>query len=179
MNAGMLLQVAEVFALLSAFSFGGVNALLPEVHRQVVELRGWMSDATFSDIFAVSNAAPGPNIIMISLIGWQLSGLAGLAVATLAAMTPSCLITFTVNRLLKRYSGSRAIKLFKEAMVPVALGPILASGVAMMRTADTNDLLVAFSLATAAFVVFSARNPLWAFGTVTGLAVLAQHFGMM
>jgi len=178
-NALLLLRIAEVFALLSAFSFGGVNALLPEVHRQVVEINGWMSDATFSDIFAVSNAAPGPNIIMISLIGWQLSGLAGLVVATLAAMTPSCLITFTVTRLLKRHSGSRAIKLFKEGLVPVALGLILASGVAMMRTADTNTLLVAFSLATAAFVAFSARNPLWAFGAVTGLAVVAQHFGMM
>jgi len=152
---------------------------LPEVHRQVVELRGWMDDATFSDIFAVSNAAPGPNIIMISLIGWQLSGLAGLVVATLAAMTPSCLIAFTVTRLLKRHSGSRVIRLFKEGLVPVALGLILASGVAMMRTADTNALLLAFSLATAAFVVFSARNPLWAFGAVTALAVLAQEFGWM
>lgn len=177
MNLLLLVQIAEVFALLSAFSFGGVNALLPEVHRQVVEIHGWMNDATFSDIFAVSNAAPGPNIIMISLIGWQLSGLAGLGVATLAAMTPSCLITFTVTRLLKRYSGSRAIKLFKEGLVPVALGLILASGVAMMRTADTNPLLVGFSLATAGFVVFSARNPLWAFGAVTGLAVVAHTWG--
>lgn len=87
---GLLPQIARVFALLSVVSIGGANAVLPEIRRQVVVVQGWMSDAAFANLFAISHAAPGPNIIMASLIGWQLAGLAGLLVATLAIMIPSC-----------------------------------------------------------------------------------------
>lgn len=179
MNFVLLLRLAEVFGLLSLVAFGGVNAQLPEVHRQVVEVHGWMNDAMFSDIFAISNAAPGPNVLMVSLIGWQISGLSGLAVTTLAQVTPSCLVTFSVTRLMRRHEGRRWIALLREGLVPVALGLILASGVAMMRAADTHALLVGMSLATALFVVFSPRNPLWAFGAVTLLGIAAQRLGWM
>ena len=70
----LLLQIARVFGIISLVSIGGANAVLPEIHRQVVDVQGWMNDATFAGIFAISHAAPGPNIIMVSLIGWQLAG---------------------------------------------------------------------------------------------------------
>jgi chromate transporter len=174
MNAGMLWLIARVFASLSVVSIGGANAVLPEIRRQAVDVHGWMNDATFANIFAISHAAPGPNIIMVSLIGWHLAGLAGLAVATLAIMAPSCTLAFVAGRVVAHWSDSRWIKLAKEGLVPVTLGLILASGVSMMRVADHDALSVVISLGTAAFVVVSRRNPLWALaiGTIvyTGAA---------
>lgn len=177
MSAGLLLPIARVFATLSLVSIGGANAVLPEIRRQVVDVQGWMSDATFAGIFAISHAAPGPNIIMVSLIGWHLAGLAGLAVATLAIMLPSCLLAFCVGRAVARWSEHPWIGLVKQGLVPVALGLILASGVAMLRTADHDALSLAISLGTAGFVVASARNPLWALGAGTGASVLASCLG--
>jgi chromate transporter len=162
MFPGILIQLARVFAILSLVSIGGANAVLPEIRRQVVDVQGWMSDATFANLFAISHAAPGPNIILVSLIGWQLAGLAGLMVATAAIMIPSCTLAFLAGRAVTRWSDRRWIRLLKEALVPVALGLILASGISMMRTADHDALTIAISLATAAFVVFTSRNPLWA-----------------
>jgi chromate transporter len=162
MIPGILIQLARVFAILSLVSIGGANAVLPEIRRQVVDVQGWMSDATFANLFAISHAAPGPNIILVSLIGWQLAGLAGLMVATAAIMIPSCTLAFLAGRAVTRWSDRRWIRLLKEALVPVALGLILASGISMMRTADHDALTIAISLATAAFVVFTSRNPLWA-----------------
>lgn len=92
----LLADLAQVFGMLSLVSIGGVNALLPEIHRQVVDVKQWMDDAAFRDVFAISHAAPGPNIIMVSLIGWRLAGLAGLLTATLAIMLPSCTLAFVV-----------------------------------------------------------------------------------
>lgn len=77
-----------------------------------------------------------------------------------------------------RHEARRWIALLREGLVPVALGLILASDVAMMRAADTN-LLVGMSLGTALFVVFSPRNPLRAFGVVTLPGVAAQRPGWM
>jgi chromate transporter len=177
MIPGILIQLARVFAILSLVSIGGANAVLPEIRRQVVDVQGWMSDATFANLFAISHAAPGPNIILVSLIGWQLAGLAGLMVATAAIMIPSCTLAFLAGRAVTRWSDRRWIRLLKEALVPVALGLILASGISMMRTADHDALTIAISLATAAFVVFTSRNPLWAIAAGTGLNILALRFG--
>jgi chromate transporter len=171
--SGLLIQIARVFAILSLVSIGGVNAVLPEIRRQVVDVQGWMNEAAFANLFAISHVAPGPNIIMVSLIGFQLAGLAGLLVATLAIMLPSCSLAFLAGRIVRRWSDRRWIRLLKEGLIPLALGLILASGMAMMRTADHDALTIAISLATAAFVVFSRRNPLWAIAAGTCLYVVA------
>jgi chromate transporter len=145
----------------------------------VVVVRGGISDAVFANLFAISHAAPGPNIILVSLIGWQLAGLAGLLVATLAIMIPSCSLAWLAGRAVNRWSDRRWIRLMKEGLVPVALGLILASGISMIQTADQDELTVAISLATAGFVVFSRRNPLWAIGLGTGVNIAALRFGLL
>jgi chromate transporter len=175
---GLLLQIARVFALLSLVSIGGANAVLPEIRRQVVVVQAWMSDATFANVFAISHAAPGPNIILVSLVGWQLAGLAGLVVATLAIMLPSCTLAFAAGRIVAHWSEQRWIKLLRESLIPLALGLILASGLSMMRVADHDALTVAISLGTAAFVVSSRRNPLWAIAAGTVANIVALHLGV-
>jgi chromate transporter len=178
MSFAILAQIVRVFAVLSLVSIGGANAVLPEIHRQVVDVQGWMNDASFTNLFAISHAAPGPNIIMVSLIGWQLAGVAGLLVATLAIMLPSCSLAFFASRAVAKWADRRWVQLGKEGIVPVALGLILASGVSMMRTSDHDVVTVCISLLTAAFVVFSSRNPLWALTAGTCVGVIALHFGM-
>lgn len=177
MSFGLLVQIALTFATISIVSIGGVNAVLPEIRRQVVDVQGWMNDAAFANAFAISHVAPGPNSIMVSLIGWQLAGVAGLLVATLAIVIPSCTLAFFVGRAVGRWSDARWIGLAREGLIPVALGLILASGVTMMRTADRDLLTLAISVGTAAFVVFSRRNPLWALAAGTCAYVAAMQLG--
>jgi chromate transporter len=171
----ILAELGKTFAGLSLVSIGGVNALLPEIHRQVVEVHGWMDDAAFAKVFAISNAAPGPNVILVSLVGWQVAGLAGLLVATLAIMIPSCTLAFVASRAVTRMEGKRWVALLKAGLVPVALGLMLAAGIAMMRAADRDAVTLVISLATAAFVVLSRRNPLWALAAGTIVNIVALH----
>lgn len=111
------------------------------------------------------------------LIGWQLAGLAGLLVATLAIMVPSCTLAFIAGRVIARWSERRWAKLLREGLVPLALGLILASGLSMMRVADHNTLTTIISLATAAFVILSRRNPLWAIVAGAAANMAALQFG--
>jgi len=83
-DGDILLIIAVQFAVMSLLAFGGANAVVPEMHRQAVELRGWMSDRQFADLFAISQVAPGPNVMIVTLIGYQVAGLSGALVATLA-----------------------------------------------------------------------------------------------
>jgi chromate transporter len=92
MTTNPLWSLAAVFTPLSLLMFGGANAIIPEIHRQAVELQGWMSNDEFATLFAVAQVAPGPNILIVSLIGWQVAGLSGLLLATLAINLPHCRI---------------------------------------------------------------------------------------
>ena len=69
------------FLLLSLLSVGGVNTVIPEMQRIVVETERWLTGAEFTQLFALSQAAPGPNVLITSLVGWKVAGLAGAFVA--------------------------------------------------------------------------------------------------
>ena len=72
-----LLTLAAQFALLSLFAVGGATSAIPEMHRQAVEVQHWMTDRQFSELFAMAQAAPGPNVVIVTLIGQQAGGVLG------------------------------------------------------------------------------------------------------
>ncbi|MGM0515853.1 MAG: chromate transporter, partial [Pseudomonadota bacterium] len=77
----MLISLAIIFTELSLMAFGGGFSILPEMQRQVVEVHQWMSAQEFSALFAMAQAAPGPNMMIVPLIGWHVAGWAGLLVS--------------------------------------------------------------------------------------------------
>ena len=81
-TADVLWEIAWRFSSLSLLAIGGINALLPEIHRVVVDVEGWMTSAEFADLFALAQIAPGPNAMVVSLIGWKAAGVLGAFVAT-------------------------------------------------------------------------------------------------
>jgi chromate transporter len=178
MNGRVLWQIAATFASLSLVSIGGANAVVPEIHRQIVERQGWMNDTTFANLFAISQAAPGPNVLLVSLIGWQMAGFAGLVIATVAMVLPSSLLAFVAGRFVSRWQKTRWVKIAKTGLEPIALGLILASGVVMARAADHHALSVFMTTATAAWVIFTRRNPLIALAAATVVGIVAARTGI-
>lgn len=179
MKEDLLLQLALSFAALSLVSIGGANVVVPEIHRQVVEQFAWMDNTTFSNLFAIAQAAPGPNVLLVSLIGWHVAGAAGLAVATIAILLPSGVLAFAAGRLVARWANTRWIAIAKAGLVPVAVGLILASGIVMARAADHDALGVMITAATATFVLLSDRNPLWALATAMAIGIGAARLGLL
>jgi chromate transporter len=169
----LVLAIFGAFAPMSLLMFGGANSIIPELHRQVVDVHSWMTSEEFATLFAVAQAAPGPNILIVSLIGWQVAGLAGLIAATVAINGPHCLLTYFVGGFVAK--GYSWIGSFKKALVPVTTGLILGSGIVMARAADHGMLTIAISAATAAYIVFSNRNPLWALAAAAVAGVVHGH----
>ena len=174
MKSDLLGQIAITFSTLSLVAIGGANAVVPELHRQAVTVQGWMSDTTFANLFAIAQAAPGPNVIIASLIGWHLAGAAGLVVATLGMCLPSSLLTFSVSRLRQRVIHAAWLKILQRALMPVPIGLMAASGVIMSRAADGSWMAIILTVATAIYVGFTQHNPIWALA-VGGLAGLASQ----
>ena len=172
----LLQQLGTTFGWLSLLQFGGTNAVVPEMHRQAVDVLGWMDAASFAKLFAVAQLAPGPNVMIVSLIGWQVAGLAGLVVATLAMTGPPCLLAFAASRVMQRAGTSRWLSMVKEGLVPLAIGMILASGWIMATTAGHAPLGIGLTIGAALFVLFTEHNLLWALGAAIALGLVVPQF---
>ena len=101
----ILLTLLLIIAPLSLLSVGGGQAILPEVHRQMVLIHGFVTETQFVTDFTISKMAPGPTSLMISLLGWQAAGWQGMVVATIAIFTPSSVLVLLMARIWSRHSG--------------------------------------------------------------------------
>ncbi|MBS0657827.1 MAG: chromate transporter [Verrucomicrobia bacterium] len=157
-------SLAWQFALLSLMAYGGANAVMPEIHRQAVDVHSWTTERQFTDFFALSQAAPGPNVLIVTLLGWQAAGLPGALVATLAMCGPSSLLAFGAARLWERFREARWRRVVQLGVVPVTVGLIGASAFVLARLADTSVALTGITLGTAALAHWTKIHPLWAIG---------------
>jgi chromate transporter len=168
-DEGILAALAGHFALWSLLAVGGANAVVPEMHRHAVDVAGWMTDRQFADMFAISQVAPGPNIIIVTLIGYHVAGVAGALVATAAMCGPPCLLTYFVGHIWERFRHARWRIILQAALVPVSIGLIAASALVLARAADHNEVAVLLTAATAAVAYFTKLNPLWMLALAAGL----------
>lgn len=139
---------------LSFLAIGGANAVIPELHRLSVE-SGWMSDAMFADLFAIAQVTPGPNVILVTLIGWYVAGFAGASIGTVLMCVPAGLCACFVSTLSTRFEKSRPRIAIQRGLAALTVGVVLASAYILMGAADSN---------------------LWAYGLTGGAAVASLMF---
>ena len=163
MNSGgnPILTLAWTFGVMSLFAVGGANSAIPEMHRVAVDVQHWLTDKQFADAFAISQLSPGPNVLIVTLIGYSVAGVAGALVATLAMCLPTALMAYGVSRILTRSSQSRWPAIIQAALVPLSIGLMSASGLILALSSD-RTWIAALVTAVAAALAFATRlNPLW------------------
>ena len=170
-----LLELALYFGLLSVIAFGGMPAVMPEMQRIVVDVKEWTSPAEFIQLFAVAQAAPGPNVLIASLIGWKAAGLAGAVVALLAVCGPAAVIAWWVADLWDRFKDSPWRLAIQRAIAPIVVALILSGGYVIATPDGTPDLRLWLIAAASAGTMLATRlNPLWmiAGGALLGAVLL-------
>ncbi len=167
-----LLELSLQFLVLSLLSIGGANSVIPEMHLQVVEARHWMTDAEFSQMFALSQAAPGPNVLIVSLIGWKVAGIAGALVSIASMCGPSSILTYYVIAVWDRFRDAPVRTAIQRALAPITVGLIVASGYVLTRTTDQSWTAYAITGATLLVVSTTRIHPLWMLAAAAGLGAL-------
>jgi len=156
-----VLQIAFYFALLSLVSVGGIPSVMPEMQRLVVDVQGWMSAAEYTQLFAIAQAAPGPNVLVTALIGWKVAGFVGGMVALGAFCGPAAVLAYSVGGYWDRMRDAPWRKVLQRALVPISVGLIVSGGyvLATPRGLDWQSALIAG--AGAAMLYATRLNPLW------------------
>jgi chromate transporter len=166
-----LLVLAGNFALMSLFAIGGANAALPEMHRLAVDVMHWMNDQQFANMFAIAQVTPGPNVIIVTLIGYHVAGLTGALVTTLAMCGPTCVFAFFIGALWERFKDARWRVIIQAGVVPVSLGLIAASALVIARVAAQHWVALAVMVVTFAVTYRLRVNPLWIFAAAALLGL--------
>ena len=160
-HGGILATLAVQFAVIALLSFGGANAVLPEMHRQAVELHSWVNEQQFADMFAISQVVPGPNVMIVTLIGFHLAGVLGAVVATLAMCGPTAGLAYLLGRAWDRFTDAGWRTVVQAGLVPISVGLVAASAVVLTRTTSVNVPAALVVLATAAITYWTRWSPLW------------------
>ena len=168
----VLITLALVFTQLSVLAFGGGNAILPEMQHQVVNIHHWMSAEQFSSLFAMAQAAPGPNMMIVPLIGWHVAGPAGLLVTSIAKFGPSSIITVYALKFWQRFKDHPFRSRFEQALKPITVGLVLVSAWMIAHASAQNTILVMIVILTTLLGLFKKIHPLWIMLLGAGLGIV-------
>jgi len=162
------------FLMLSAMAVGGTQTVMPDMHRYVVDVHHWITTRQFADAYALAQAAPGPNVMYVTLIGWQVAGWTGAIATTIALVIPPTIFTLLFMRLSARNPDAPFGRALRRGLAPVAIGLTLASAWILVRSVNHDWHGYLITVLAVAIVLRTRVNPLWliAAGTVAGMAGL-------
>ncbi len=167
-----LLGLFGQFLVLSLLAVGGAITTAPEMHRYVVTQHQWITDAQFTASVAIAQAAPGPNVLFVAVIGWNVAGPLG-ALATMGGiMLPSTALSLWATRWGQARRETRGVRAFTTGMAPLTLGLLLATGWVLAGPAAGHWGTMLLVAATVLVMLRTHLSPMWAVaaGAVVGAA---------
>lgn len=156
---------------LSFLAIGGANAVIPELHRMSVD-NLWMSDGTFADLFAIAQVTPGPNVVLVTVIGWYVAGIPGALAGTLLMCVPTGAAACVMAGLSTRFQHARPRIAIQRGLAALAVGIVLASTYILMQATETGWAAYVVTGLAAAGMLLIRANPIYfiALGALAGAA---------
>ena len=160
------------FLAMSMLAIGGALATAPEIHRYLVDERGWIDDTQFSAAVALAQAAPGPNLLFVPVLGHAIAGLPGALVALLGILIPSTTLALAASRWGERRRHTRGVRAFVAGMAPVTIGLLLAAGSVLAQPLASHAAVWAVVAGAVLLALATKINPVWliAAGAAAGAA---------
>ncbi len=180
MSPKTIAQILGLFGMLSVLSIGGGNTVVPEMHLKAVGQFHWLDGRQFADLFAISQAAPGPSMLIVTLLGYKAGGegawgVVGAILATIAMIVPAALLVYYTAKFWNAAKDAKWRKAVERGFAPLTVGLVLASGVIVAKSADHGYR--EWALTAVATVVFTCTktNPL----VVVGIAGVIGWLGLV
>ncbi|MDB5526604.1 MAG: chrA [Rhizobium sp.] len=173
MRNDLLLGLALVFVPFSLTSIGGGGAIIAGIQNETVNVHAWVSASEFIHLFAVSRAAPGPGMMLATVIGWKVAGWLGALVASLALFVPSSLLCYVVFRLTNTHREKKWHRAMREGLAPVGVGLIIAGVISLFRVADGGVLAVVIACLAGAILYWIPKFPVLGVLILGGLGAVA------
>jgi chromate transporter len=172
LGAGDWFALFGHFVLMSLLAIGGALATVPEIHRYVVEQRGWLDDSQFTASIALAQASPGPNLIFVPVLGYGIAGLPGAAVALIGMLIPSTTLALAASRWGAARREHRAVRAFVAGLAPLTIGMLLATAWILLEPVAGRPVALLLVAGSVAAMMLTRLSPVWmiAVGAAAGAA---------
>lgn len=170
----VLLSLGWYFASVSLLAIGGASSVLPDMHRFLVDTNGWMSNEQFAALYAISQAAPGPNVLFVALFGWHVAGVVGACVTMLAISAPSAIAAVAFEIFAGRNPQARWPGLLRRGLAPLTIGLLISTGVILARGVDHSIIALGFTAVALLLTLLTRVSPLWLIVAGAGLGVVLK-----
>lgn len=167
-----LCLLALIFTQLSILSFGGGNAILPALQHQAVNVQHWVSADQFQAMFALAQAAPGPNMMIIPLLGWHVAGPLGLVVTCIAKFGPTSVITLYALKFWDSFKTHPFKTTLELALQPITVGLVLSSAWLIAEASVQQHVLIAVVVLTSVLGLVKKIHPIYLMSLGAGLAAV-------
>jgi len=177
MSAADLWGLFSHFLMLSLLAVGGAITTAPDMHRFLVEEHRWLTDVQFNASIAIAQAAPGPNVLFVAVLGWNAGGAWGAFAAMTGILLPSTVVSLWATRWAAQRRDSRGVRAFTSGMAPITLGLIVATG--WLLTAPTHGHVGGLVLvaATVVLTLKTKLSPMWLVAGGAAVGSLAAGTG--
>lgn len=172
-----LSSLVLVLAPLSLLSFGGGASILGPMHDAFVDYYGWLTSRQYVDYFAISRISPGPGAMLVTLIGWKVSGWLGAVVATIAIFLPSSILCYRIAKIWNRHRGTRLHRALEQGLMPIGTGLTLAGAIITQHTSQTGAIGWTVSIGAALLMLWHSVHPLLALAC-GGVVFLMIRWGL-
>lgn len=176
MNGADWAQLLLYHLSLSLLAVGGAITLAPDLHRKLVSEQGWLSEAQFNQSMALAQAAPGPNVLFVAMMGWNVGfQSAGALVCLLGVMTPSSILTLVATRWCQRHRERLTVQALRQGLAPIVVGLLLATSWLLGRSggqAAQDGRLWLLTLVCAILVWRTRLHMLWLLATGAMLGIM-------
>jgi len=179
MSAADLVALFGHFLLLSLLAIGGAITTAPDMHRYLVVEKHWMGDATFTSSIAIAQAAPGPNVLFVAVLGWNAGGPLGAFAASSGILLPSTVLSLWATRWGAQRRETRGVRAFTAGLTPLTLGLLLSTGWVLaepyLRDPHYRWGSLALIVVTVLVMTRTRVSPMW----LVALGALAGVLGLV
>ncbi len=161
LGAGDYVQLLAHFAMLSLLAVGGAVTTVPDMQRFMVLEKHWLSDAQFAGSVALAQAAPGPNVLFVAVMGFNAGGLMGVLATLIGTLVPPCTLTFAATRWSRKHERGQLMRALTTGLAPVTLGLLLATGWLLLRPAGGQVTDFVLAGLTVLLMTRTRVSPLW------------------
>lgn len=158
------------FVVLSLLAVGGAITTAPDMQRYLVHEQGWLDDSGFTTSVALAQAAPGPNVLFVAVLGWNVAGPIGAAVSLTGIMLPSTTLALWATRWGASRRETLGVRAFTAGLAPMTIALLLATGWVLTDPIRDSPRLMAVVALTVIVMLRWRPSPIWlvASGMVLG-----------
>lgn len=155
-------KLFKTFFKIGIFTLGGGYAMIPLIHKEIVERHKWLSEEDMLDVIAIAQSCPGVFAINVStFVGYKLTKVKGAVSAAIGAALPSFVIILLIAMFFRCFQDNPLVEAMFRGIRPAVVALIAVPTFNMAKSARISWFNCWIPIACALAIWAMGVSPIW------------------